>query len=687
MAGSPAPPARRLQGRYASRGPCTHGQAGGSGARGGGGGRRLGGAGVGTLVENLEGSLHRWCGAFPSGVDERAGGEDEGRRGGGCGRRDGGGGDGTVGVERRGQGGGGRGSGGARVERGAGDFRVERGVGVTLGVEHGGERRGCDGDSGEDVTIFEDDAEFEFALAEAEDKEKREEIAPACLKRPPLRPLRREVMGQVAEAFKRRMEVLAWPHWSRCENKIFRKRTPPLPWSLLAPLVEARVLEKESDMVLDEPPWFREELDAFALFPGGGGPGRFITHPWGSNPRVGVEPFTLPRPREVIRGVQGKVHLVKIDSRSHFHQIPLPGGLLGAWTVNIEKAGRVERYVLTRLPMGSRVAPCVGDAVTRYFAGVGEGGCFERAFVYIDDILVLDAEKAVEVAERVRDGGLEIGEWQVVGSEVCYIGILLSRRGEGVWWFRAAPKLRATLAERLEEVLRRGGGDFEEAERVVGKAVAFLEREGGDLVDIADTTRWMVGFGGRPHWTELPGAARAELAALLERVRNPLWRRVRTFEGAIVGATDASLVGWGAVLQVGEDRRNFSGQWGPGVVEAISMLELRAVIEGCRRSPDRVRIFFFVDSMVVIGWIRHGSARARLAAMLLRRLRDLLQKKGCALEAEYIRSESNPADGLSRGREAPLEVRWPVRTAHPQARILGEFESVYEGGGCAGLSA
>jgi hypothetical protein len=53
------------------------------------------------------------------------------------------------------------------------------------------------------------------------------------------------------------------------------------------------------------------------------------------------------------------------------------------------------------------------------------------------------------------------------------------------------------------------------------------------------------------------------------------------------------------------------------------------------------------------------------------KIEKTLQERGCTLEVDYVRSEDNPADGISRGESAPSHVRVPEWEYRWQRRVLG----------------
>ena len=87
--------------------------------------------------------------------------------------------------------------------------------------------------------------------------------------------------------------------------------------------------------------------------------------------------------------------------------------------------------------------------------------------------------------------------------------------------------------------------------------------------------------------------------------------------------------------------------------EHINVLELRALITGLRwvlSFPSSIgcRVVLLIDSSVVVGAVSKGRSSSFPLLVLLRRLSALCLAGGLFVQAVWIPSESNPADGPSR---------------------------------------
>lgn len=172
--------------------------------------------------------------------------------------------------------------------------------------------------------------------------------------------------------------------WGRQVGEAAGTRKNRLSKRALEALITARVLV-EAETWRGAEPWFVEYMAGWMIAPegAGGAVGRCIMHPKASNAAVPPPPgFVLPSPAQVARALSKRRVVWRADARAHFFQIPLPRGLEGAFRLVVEGT----EYVLTRLPMGARMSPVVGDAVSRWMAGFEDGeewGGEVEGFVYI----------------------------------------------------------------------------------------------------------------------------------------------------------------------------------------------------------------------------------------------------------------------------------------------------------------
>lgn len=149
-------------------------------------------------------------------------------------------------------------------------------------------------------------------------------------------------------------------------------------------------------------------------------------------------------------------------------------------------------------------------------------------------------------------------------------------------------------------------------------------------------------------WTELQAHA---------ATGRPLWPGA----ASMLLETDASGVGWGAVLDNGAEARGYHGVDRNGL--HINCLELGAVTRGLHffqhPIPAGTTLRLRTDSMVAQGVMRAGSSRSPVLMAEMRDLHELCQEMGVVLQVEHVSSALNAwADRLSREHDS---TDWTLR--------------------------
>ena len=117
--------------------------------------------------------------------------------------------------------------------------------------------------------------------------------------------------------------------------------------------------------------------------------------------------------------------------------------------------------------------------------------------------------------------------------------------------------------------------------------------------------------------------------------------------------TDASSVGWGAVLYLDYGPMFCTGaQWPADFNYEVNRAEARAV----RLAFEKFQIHFkkdtcvdlFIDNTSCVAAVNRKVSKSNGITEELRRLLHFLNKNGLAVKAEYVRSSENPADHYSR---------------------------------------
>jgi hypothetical protein len=133
---------------------------------------------------------------------------------------------------------------------------------------------------------------------------------------------------------------------------------------------------------------------------------------------------------------------------------------------------------------------------------------------------------------------------------------------------------------------------------------------------------------------------------------------------AAVLFTDASLRGWGAVLEIDGVVSIAGGQWSDrqqcksGDISALEgeavQLAVETFADTLRRAPTNV-LHLVVDNTSVEAALKRGTGRAeRVNTHVVTAVMRLRELKSWKVYAQYIKSRLNPADPCSRGQEIDM---------------------------------
>lgn len=421
----------------------------------------------------------------------------------------------------------------------------------------------------------------------------------------------------------------------------------------------------------------------------------------GAAEEVTPTPETVVSPAFVIR--QGEKRRLIFDPRTVNEAIPCPSFRMerlvdvpGLWqqgdwmcTVDITKAylhvplaAEARRYLafrangrtysFTSLPFGLNIAPrtftLLLKPVVVYMRGKGV-----RLLIYLDDLIIF-ARTAALAREHTRaliallaSLGFLISPKSVTtpSQRIRWIGFLLDsttlslclpagkveslRKGLLTTARRAQPKAR-----HLSSVI----GDVVHASTAIPAAIQYVRAA---MRALKEATR-------RPgRWDSpcpLPAEAREHMKELAGELEGWNGRHhglvVPSGEVERVMTTDASHWGWGGVVTEGDRTLcTFQGSWNeclpPGTPPLhINELELRAVLLTLERAlqenavPPRSFLCMMIDSTTALRYVkRRGGPVPHLDAVSLEITR-LLARHAVQYRAEYVATEENTADELSR---------------------------------------
>ena len=163
---------------------------------------------------------------------------------------------------------------------------------------------------------------------------------------------------------------------------------------------------------------------------------------------------------------------------------------------------------------------------------------------------------------------------------------------------------------------------------------------------------------------ELTPRAREDLKWWSNRQHTMMGQRFVPQPATIQVQTDASKTGWGAHLE----HRVIQGHWQAHETSMhINVLEMRAVIETCRRCSNQFRgqaVLFLIDNVTVVAHInKQGGTHSQLLMRESRQLFAIVQELNMSLTAHHIAGALNAvADLASRSRQV-LSTEWRLSAA------------------------
>ena len=330
-------------------------------------------------------------------------------------------------------------------------------------------------------------------------------------------------------------------------------------------------------------------------------------------------------------------------------------------------------YEYQVLPFGLSLAPRVfTKCVDAALSPLRSSGV--RIFSYIDDYLVCShsREQAIRDAERVTSHLMNLGfriNWTKSRLQpaqcTAYLGLSIN-----------SLSCRVTLSEGRIQAFTQCLARFQPGAavpfrlclRLLGLMASVIAVVKLGLLMMRDVQRWVTSLRlcPRRHLCRLVRISPAATAALCQ------WRSPEIFSpGARLGGvasrvvmtTDASLTGWGAVLE----GRAVNGVWPSELAQAhINYLELLAVFLALKHFAQLLRdkhVLLKSDNTTVVAYInRQGGTRSLRLHRLARKVIIWSSSRLGSLRATHVAGVLNRgADLLSRGN--PLFGEWKL---HPQ---------------------
>lgn len=381
-----------------------------------------------------------------------------------------------------------------------------------------------------------------------------------------------------------------------------------------------------------------------------------------------VRSFRMESIRSVVAALQGKEFLASIDIKDAYLHVPIfPGHYR-----YLRFALNYRHYQFVALPFGLATAPRVFTKILApVLAILREQGILIMA--YLDDLLVVDHSAAgLNRAVLLAVNCLESLGWVLNRDKSAlqptrrleYLGLILDTRQQRIF----LPQSRVdSIRELIHIVLSSTRPSIRLCMRLLGKLVATFEavpyaQIHSRRLQRAILTAWDKRLQALDLPISLPYAVRQSLCWWLvtknllkgRSFNPPSWRIV---------TTDASLSGWGAVL----DDLTLQGKWSRAESALpINVLEIRAArlallgwTEVLQGSPVRVQS----DNATAVAYINHqGGTRSQAAQREVDRIFSWAEAHVPCISAIFIPGVDNwQADFLSRQQMSPGE--WSL---HPE---------------------
>lgn len=409
------------------------------------------------------------------------------------------------------------------------------------------------------------------------------------------------------------------------------------------------------------------------------------------------------------------VHVVSLDLRHWFHQLPLPRRYRRMFRLHFH--GRVCTPI--SLPMGWTLAPAGAQAATLAMLLTMPGGRWQKDLkIHVEVLESMTADGIMPAYIPLRDGGRVFvcldnvlvvtsdahcaQQWKThIARSAAEFDITIKEAADGT---SDAIRLQ-TLSPGSDETLIFNGIEF----RYAGCRVHLREGDAGPLPRTF-SHRQLSGYLGKILWhirvCSLPLFGET-VQPFMQMYRDTAPQLHEDWDAAVAlsAGQQATLATWWDSRNAGKlaaypvrSRADLSRPTTLAVDAAssgalacvyfepdfdyyifrpdasagghIAIMELEALVLGIKHAPPDTSCFFALsDSMNVVHWVTKGYARNAAANSLLQQLAELLDARYLGLE--YVKSELNAADGPSRADENWNADEWQASTAvqHSKAQL------------------
>ena len=390
------------------------------------------------------------------------------------------------------------------------------------------------------------------------------------------------------------------------------------------------------------------------------------------NKNVVKEKFKMIGWKDVVSMLSPSSFVTSIDISKAFFHIPININDQKYFAFSFEN----KTYRYERMPFGYKLAPYIFNRIM--------GAClaYIRELLectilhYLDDILIINDsyEESVNQSKRIVEELKKFG-WSVnvkksnliPANKFDYLGINFDVINQSVF-----PSINnfKSIGEKALKFINSKEGSLRQLESLVGSAnfiSQFIFEGRFHLHPIINNMLKNFKFQQR----DLVKHLDQEMLEALQIWTSPSNFNRRNFPlciKEITLATDASLTGWGAILQIDNSIRSTQGAW--SIAERrfhINQLELLAVQRGLDHFyPDlkNSQVHILSDNITTIATLkRMGSHKFMTRLQIAKEILDLLLKHNIHISLSHIRGKDNIlADDLSRSAQTiPTEMELSER--------------------------
>jgi len=400
--------------------------------------------------------------------------------------------------------------------------------------------------------------------------------------------------------------------------------------------------------------------------------------------------FKMEDIRVVCSLVEKGDFMTKIDLTSAYWHIPLSA--TSAQLVNLWFEDRLWEFQC--MPFGLNIAPLIFTKMTRPMLNHLRFDHLFRTAMYLDDLWHGNGSYEVTykstriILHFLRHLGWVVREEKCVltpTQKLLFLGFIID--SISMMLFLSDDRV-SNVRSKLKNVLHRHFSgkltlrQLASALGVVRACGPAIQNLGAKILE----TQVLVSTASRENleWDakiSLPLLVSSELSVCIQNLRQWNGRTFLTFEADVVIVTDASEHGWGAkVVQPHVCFRETGGTWTLSESKLhINELEIMAFGAGLQALAEannfiNLRLLTYIDNLTAQSYLKRRGGRKPYLARKMRAIVLWAEERGLVLDGEYIPSEENIADGLSRSVIDSCDYRLKQSVFQVLEKIWGSFD-------------